>query len=97
MAQGARASKKKAVGGERRDACFWIDNASVEWKESQAPFFTVVRLTLEPRSRISGACARPQSGHRCRKACRLAPNCRPRYRGRARVITNKRHIPIVVF
>ena len=34
---------------------FWIENASVEWKESQAPFFTVARLTLEPKSRISGA------------------------------------------
>jgi hypothetical protein len=41
--------------GERRDASFWIENASVEWKESQAPFFTVARLTLEPKSRISGA------------------------------------------
>ncbi len=39
--------------GERRDASFWIENASVEWKESQAPFFTVARLTLEPKSQIS--------------------------------------------
>jgi len=43
--------------GERRDASFWIENASVEWKESQAPFFTVARLTLEPKSQISGAFA----------------------------------------
>ncbi len=32
--------------GRRRDANFWIENASVEWKESQAPFHTVARLTL---------------------------------------------------
>jgi hypothetical protein len=39
--------------GERRDASFWIENASVEWKESRAPFFTVGRLTLEPKSGAS--------------------------------------------
>jgi hypothetical protein len=43
--------------GERRDANFWIENASVEWKESQAPFITVGRLTLDPKSRVSGASA----------------------------------------
>jgi hypothetical protein len=43
--------------GERRDANFWIENASVEWKESQAPFLTVGRLTLEPKSQISGVSA----------------------------------------
>ena len=32
--------------GRRRDASFWIENASVEWKESQAPFHTVARLTF---------------------------------------------------
>jgi hypothetical protein len=49
--------EKMTYWGERRDASFWIENASVEWKESQAPFFTVARLTLEPKSRISGASA----------------------------------------
>ncbi len=34
--------------GRKRDANFWIENASVEWKESQAPFHTVARLTLLP-------------------------------------------------
>jgi hypothetical protein len=38
--------------GRRRDANFWIENASVEWKESQAPFHTVARLTLVPKSEI---------------------------------------------
>jgi hypothetical protein len=49
--------EKMTYWGERRDASFWIENASVEWKESQAPFFTVGRLTLDPKSQISGASA----------------------------------------
>lgn len=40
---------------KRRDTSFWIENASVEWKESQAPFHTIGRLTLEPKSGFSGA------------------------------------------
>jgi hypothetical protein len=39
--------------GKRRDASFWIENASVEWKEAHAPFHTVARLTLMPKSRLS--------------------------------------------
>jgi hypothetical protein len=31
---------------KRQDANFWIENASVEWNESDAPFHTVARLTL---------------------------------------------------
>lgn len=41
--------------GLRRDAAFWIENASVEWKESQAPFHTVARLTLVPASELPAA------------------------------------------
>ena len=41
--------------GRRRDANFWIENASVEWKESQAPFHTVARLTLVPGSELPAA------------------------------------------
>jgi hypothetical protein len=36
-----------------RDADFWIENASVEWNEIEAPFHTVARLTLLPCSRLS--------------------------------------------
>jgi hypothetical protein len=36
--------------GFRRSASFWVENASVEWKESQAPFYVVGRLTLLPKS-----------------------------------------------
>jgi hypothetical protein len=39
--------------GKRRDANFWIENATVEWPEAQAPFHTVARLTLLPKSHLS--------------------------------------------
>jgi hypothetical protein len=38
--------------GKQRDADFWIENASVEWNEAQAPFHTVARLTLLSKSRL---------------------------------------------
>jgi hypothetical protein len=38
---------------KRRDASFWIENASVEWNEQQAHFYTVARLTLLPKSQLS--------------------------------------------
>ena len=41
--------------GKRRDPAFWIENASVEWPEAQAPFHSVARLTLLPHSRLSAA------------------------------------------
>ena len=39
--------------GKRRDADFWIENASVEWNEAEAPFHAVARLTLLPNSQLS--------------------------------------------
>ena len=39
--------------GKHRDADFWIENPSVEWKETKSPFFTVGRLTLIPNSLLS--------------------------------------------
>src|SRR5437667_10993175 len=38
--------------GQRRDANFWIENASVEWNEAEAPFHTVARLTLLSKSQL---------------------------------------------
>jgi len=38
--------------GKRRDAKFWIENASVEWNETEAPFHTVARLTLLSKSQL---------------------------------------------
>jgi hypothetical protein len=44
---------KMTYWGKHRDAEFWIENASVEWNESEAPFHTVGRLTLLPNSQLS--------------------------------------------
>jgi hypothetical protein len=38
--------------GKHRDANFWIENASVEWNEAEAPFHTIARLTLMPKSHL---------------------------------------------
>jgi hypothetical protein len=43
---------KMTYWGKRRDANFWIENASVEWKEAEAPFHKVARLTLLPNSQL---------------------------------------------
>jgi hypothetical protein len=37
---------------KRRDASFWIENASVEWNEAEAPFHTVAKLTLLSNSQL---------------------------------------------
>jgi len=39
--------------GQKRDANFWIENASVEWSEAEAPFHRVARLTLLKNSQLS--------------------------------------------
>jgi hypothetical protein len=39
--------------GRRRTPSFWIENASVEWKDRQAPFHIVGRLTLVAKSVVS--------------------------------------------
>ena len=41
--------------GKRRDAEFWIENASVKWNEAEAPFHTVARLMLLPKSHLDTA------------------------------------------
>jgi hypothetical protein len=38
--------------GKRRDANFWIENASVDWKERDAPFHMIARLNLLPNSHL---------------------------------------------
>ena len=47
--------------GMRRDASFWIENATVEWKESQAPFHVVGRLTLVAKSEMPVEECEPKS------------------------------------
>jgi hypothetical protein len=44
---------KMTYWGKPRDANFWIENASVEWNEAEAPFHVVARLTLSPNSQLS--------------------------------------------
>jgi hypothetical protein len=43
-------AERMTYWGKHRDAAFWIENASVEWNEMQAPFHAVARLTLLPKS-----------------------------------------------
>jgi hypothetical protein len=38
--------------GKRQEASFWTENASIEWKENEAPFYNVARLTLVPKSQL---------------------------------------------
>jgi hypothetical protein len=46
-------TEKMTYWGKRRDASFWIENASIEWNETQAPFHTVARLTLLSKSQLT--------------------------------------------
>jgi hypothetical protein len=39
--------------GKRHDASFFTENASIDWNETQAPFHTVARLTLLPKSQLA--------------------------------------------
>lgn len=43
-------AKRMTYQGKPRDADFWIENAAIEWPESQTPFHTVARLSLVPGS-----------------------------------------------
>jgi hypothetical protein len=38
--------------GKHRDPNFWIENASIDWNEADAPFHTIARLTLLPKSHL---------------------------------------------
>jgi hypothetical protein len=48
---------KMTYWGKTRDANFWIENASIEWNETEAPFHTVARLTLLRISQLSSEAA----------------------------------------
>ena len=43
-------AERMTYWGKRQNADFWTENASVEWNEAEAPFHTVARLTLIPKS-----------------------------------------------
>ncbi|MFZ0296562.1 MAG: hypothetical protein WAL52_23320 [Candidatus Sulfotelmatobacter sp.] len=38
--------------GRHQDVNFWIENASIKWKQAEAPFHTIARLTLLPKSHL---------------------------------------------
>ncbi len=38
--------------GKRHDTNFWIENASIKWNETEAPFHTIARLTLLSKSHL---------------------------------------------
>ena len=46
-------TEKMTYRGQPRSVGFWIDNPSVEWNETQAPFHTIGRLTLLPKSGLT--------------------------------------------
>ena len=48
-------AEKMTYWGKHLDANFWIENASVEWHETEAPFHTVGRLTLLSNSQLTQA------------------------------------------
>src|SRR5207245_288174 len=43
--------------GKRQNANFWIENASIKWKEKEAPFHTIARLTLLSKSQLQPGAA----------------------------------------
>jgi hypothetical protein len=50
-------TERMTYWGKHRDVDFWIENASAEWHETEAPFQIVGRLTLLPRSVLSAKAA----------------------------------------
>jgi hypothetical protein len=46
-------TSKMKYWGKTRDADFWIENASVKWNETEAPFHNIARLTLTRNSQLS--------------------------------------------
>jgi hypothetical protein len=43
---------KMTYWGNRQDPNFWTENASIEWKEAEAPFHNVARLTFLANSQL---------------------------------------------
>jgi hypothetical protein len=76
---------KMTYWGKRQEANFWIENASVEWKEAEAPFHTVGRLTLLPKSQLSPEDAEATyfdvTGHSTSDSTPLGSINRARYSG----------------
>jgi len=80
-------SGKMTYWGKPRDADFWIENASVAWDESEAPFHTVARLTLLPKSQLNPDAAEATyfdvTGHSTADSTPLGSINRARWAGEA--------------
>jgi hypothetical protein len=46
-------AERMTYWGKPQDVNFWIENASIKWRESEAPFHSVARLTLLANSQLS--------------------------------------------
>jgi hypothetical protein len=81
--------------GKRLDQSFWIENASVEWKEAEAPFHVVGRLTLLPNSQLSPEAAEAVyfdvTGHSTSDSTPLGSINRARYAGEVASREARRH------
>lgn len=86
---------KMTYWGRRQDADFWIENASVEWKDDEAPFRTVGRLTLLPKSQLSPEAAEATyfdvTGHSSSDTTPLGSINRARHKGE--VASRKARMP----
>ena len=81
--------------GKQQSPDFWIENASVEWKEKEAPFHTVGRLTLLPKSQLSPEAAEATyfdvTGHSSPDTTPLGSINRARHKGE--VASRKARMP----
>jgi mono/diheme cytochrome c family protein len=48
-------AERMTADGKTQEPSYWVENASVEWPESQSPFHVVGRLTLVANSMLSDA------------------------------------------
>jgi hypothetical protein len=78
-------TEKMTYWGRRHDANFWIENASLEWNEVEAPFHTVARLTLLPKSELQPEAAAETyidvTGHSTSESTPLGSMNRARWAG----------------
>jgi hypothetical protein len=78
-------AEKMTYWGRRHDANFWIENASLEWNEVEAPFHTVARLTLLPKSELQPEAAAETyidvTGHSTSESTPLGSMNRARWAG----------------
>jgi hypothetical protein len=89
-------SDRMAYWGRHYDADFWTENASLEWKEAEAPFHTVGRLTLLSNSLLPQAAAESTyfdvTGHATTDSAPVGSINRAR--GQGEVASRKARMPV---